>query len=191
MEIITVKSLLATFIAILTVYCFFPYLRDVLKGNTKPHIYTWIIFTITSSVGFASNLYGHGGLASIPLGIVILFNATIVLLSIKHGTKDINFKDKILMFLAAVSIIIWYVFNNPFLSVFMATLVDALGYFPTFRKTWSEPGSETKSFWFMIGLSQFLTIFTNTEYNFYTCFYLVVVCIFSWLVFLICALRKK
>ena len=190
MEIITVKSVLATFIAILTVYCFFPYLRDVLQKKTQPHIYTWIIFSITSSVAFASSLYGGAGLGSIPLGIVILFNVAIVLLSLKYGTRDIDVKDKTLIFLAGLSIIIWYIFNNPFLSVLMATIVDALGYFPTLRKTWTEPTSETTSFWFMIGLSQFLTIFTNTEYNFYTCFYLIVVCVFSWSVFLVCKFRK-
>ena len=164
------KTILTVFITALAVYCFFPYIKDIVKGKTKPHIYTWIIFTITSTIAFVSNVYGGGGYGSIPLGIVILFNIAIVLLSLKHGTKNIDKKDTVLMSLALLSILMWYVFNNPFVSVLMATLVDALGYVPTFRKIWSNPESETVSFWFMIGLSQILTIFTNISYNFYTCF---------------------
>lgn len=188
---IYIKTIVTVFITLLTIYCFLPYIKDIVKGKTKPHIYTWIIFTITSAIAFVSNVYGGGVYGSIPLGIVILFNIAIVFLSLKHGTKNIDKKDRVLMSLALLSIIVWYVFNNPFVSVLMATIVDALGYVPTFRKTWSNPENETASFWFMIGLSQFLTIFTNSSYNFYTCFYLIIVCIFSWSVFLICRFRKS
>ncbi len=191
LEIITIKSSLVFFITLLTIYCFLPYIIDTIRGKTKPHIYTWIIFTLTSSVAFLTNLYSGGGLASIPLGIVILLNIFIVSLSLKYGTKDIDIKDKMLMLFAIISLIIWYFFNNLFLSIIIATLVDVLGYIPTIRKVWSDPKSETQSFWFMIGLSQFLTIFTNKEYNFYTCFYLICVCIFSWSVFIICKTKDK
>ena len=130
---------------ILSLVGYIPYLRDVIKGKTKPHTFSWLIWLIiTLIVGIAqlSAGAGWGALHNITTGlacVVILYYA------LKNKDKDITVSDKIMFGLSLLSIPLWVFTKDPLWSIILLTFIDIFAFGPTIRKTWSKPFSETLS----------------------------------------------
>src|SRR5215469_2926316 len=82
-----IKTLFAIIAAIISTACFVPYLKDIFLKKTKPHIYTWLIWTLTQATGAIGILYGGGGFGGLQLVTGTLFIFMIFLLSVSYGTK--------------------------------------------------------------------------------------------------------
>ncbi len=126
------------------------YIQDIFKGNTKPHVYTWLIWSIVTWIAFGGQFVSGGGPGAWATGASAFLTTFILFLSLKgnYGTKDITNFDKICLFLALVSILPWLLVDSILWSVILASLIDVIGFFPTMRKTWSNPKSESlKSMW--------------------------------------------
>lgn len=65
------------------------------------------------------------------------------ILALENGTKDVKRMHKLLFVTALISIIPWYLIQDPLFSVIIVTLVDAFAFVPTIRKTFNDPHSET------------------------------------------------
>ncbi len=107
--------------------------------------------------------------------VLLVLVICIVILSLKYGTKNITTSDTAVLILALSSIVIWWQLNNPVLAVFMATLIDGLGYIPTYRKAWKFPWEETLGFWAAMVIIYILILASLKDYNFLTVPYVLVV----------------
>lgn len=173
------------------VWGFLPYIKDIFQGRTKPHAYTWLIWTITVGTGVASLWYGGGGWGGLALGIGALLIFLVFLLSLKYGTRNITKSDTAILALALSAIVVWWKLDNPFLAVLMVTLADVLGYFPSFRKTFEDPWSETMSSWIAFTLSGILSVLALNEYNLLTMTYLVITLFANVILIAICLIRRR
>ena len=63
------KLIFGTLSGIIVVIGYIPYLKDILRGKTKPHVYTWFIWIITQGIALSGLLYG-GGFG--PLGVQLI-----------------------------------------------------------------------------------------------------------------------
>lgn len=45
----------------LTLYAFQPYLRDILRGRVRPHVFSWVIWGTTTCLAFFAQLTAGGG----------------------------------------------------------------------------------------------------------------------------------
>ena len=137
---INIKLIFAILAVLSAVFgSFLPYIKDIFKKKTKPHAYTWLIWTITQGVATAGLLYGKGGWGALDLLIGTLFVFAIFLISLKYGTKNITKLDTIILIVALLAIIVWLQMRNPLIAVLMVTAIDFIGYFPSFRKSFQEP----------------------------------------------------
>lgn len=185
------KLALAIAASVLTVVAYIPYIRDVFKNKTRPHLYTWIIWAITLGTATLALLEGGGKFGSLALIVGTGLALFVCALSLKYGTKNIKMGDSITLFFALLAIIVWWQLNNPLLAVLMISAIDGLGYIPTYRKSYSEPWSETSSFWLMMTIVALLTIGANEEYNLLTTTYLVVLVIGNIGLYLLLLHRRK
>ena len=167
-----VKLVFALIGTALTIAAYFPYLRGIYLGDTKPHAYTWLIWCLTVGTATAGMLVGGSGLfAAGPfiIGTILVF--CVFLLSLKFGTRNITVSDTVVLLLALSAIIIWWQLDSPLLGVLMATGIDAFGYAPTYRKLWHEPWSERVSAWVLFAVSPAFAILALHEYNVLTVLY--------------------
>ncbi len=174
----------------LMLYSYIPYFVDMFAGKTKPHIYTWIIWFITQGTASAAAIYGGSGMTGFGLWSGTFMVFLVVISSLKFGTKNITISDTISLCLALFSVILWWQMKNPLPAVLMVSLIDGLGYIPSFRKTWQDPNSETPSFWLVICLSTIFTLLANTNFSLITTFYLIVMTICNFIMFSISYFRK-
>lgn len=170
---------------------FLPYLRDMFLKKTKPHTYTWLVWTITQGTALAGLIKGNGGWGALTLISSTSFCFLVFLLSFKYGTKNITKMDTIILLAALLAIIIWWQMKNPLLAVFMVSAIDVLGYIPSFRKTFENPWTETATSWVIFSLANILTIFALSEYNLLTLTYLIAITIANVVLLAICLIRRR
>ena len=170
---------------------FLPYLIDIFKKKTEPHIYTWLIWTITEGIATAGLIYGKGGWGALDLSLGTLFVFLIFLISLKYGSKNITKFDTIVLIVALLAIVVWIKMNNPLLAVIMVSVIDFAGYLPSFRKAFIEPWSETVLSWQMFVVGDILVILSLSEYNLLTLTYLGTITIANSMLVIICLVRRQ
>lgn len=168
-----------------------PYLRDMFRGQTQPHAYTWLIWSITQGTAVAGLWHGKGGWGVLPLLVGTVTTFLVFLLSLKLGTRNITKGDTVILIAALLAIAVWWRLHDPVLSVLMVSVIDVVGYFPSFRKTFQEPWSETPFSWFIFALVNLFAIAALSAYNFLTVFYIVSITTANLTLLAICLLRRK
>lgn len=186
---IEVKLACAVSATILGIGFTIPYIIDTVRGKTRPHLYTWLIWSVTQAIAAAGVYYGNGGWSAFGMALGAGVIGCVAALSIPYGTKNITLFDTVLLAGAFLCLGAWFLMEDPLLAVLIATGVDLIGYIPTLRKTWSEPGSETMSMWFVYILATMLALAGLQEYNLLTMSYLIMCIPMNTLVFLACMKR--
>jgi hypothetical protein len=139
------KNVIGLVAAILVFVGYIPYIRDILRDKTHPHVYSWFLWGLLTVVVFGIQISHHAGpgsfvtLAAGAMSLIVLF------LSLKKGKRDIVFSDKVVLVLTIITIVIWLFAKRPLLAIILASLADLLAFVPTVRKSWNKPFTETLS----------------------------------------------
>ncbi len=186
-----IKFALSVLASLVMIGAYIPYFRDIFQRKTKPHAYTWLIWTITMGTATAGLWYGGGGWGTLSMLVVTILVLAVFLLSLKFGTRNITRSDTVVLIAALLAILVWWKLSSPLLAVIMVSVIDGLGYIPSFRKTFEEPWTETPSSWAIFAVSNALTIISLGEYNFLTLIYMVTTIVANISIFSLCLLRRK
>ncbi|MEK7575401.1 MAG: hypothetical protein AAB511_04205 [Patescibacteria group bacterium] len=167
------KIVLGAVAAILALFSSFLYIRDILRGNTKPHTYTWLIWSIVTTIAFLGQWVSGGGPGSWATGVAAVVTIGTFFLSLKdkYGTKDITSFDKVCLALAIISILPWILTKSVLWSVILATVIDLIAFFPTMRKTWHAPQSESLGSMYVDAVKHGLSTFSMGSYSLVTLIY--------------------
>jgi hypothetical protein len=128
-----------------------PYVRDILRGSTKPQRATWTIWTSLSFVVLASQWAG-GATWSLALTIGQTVSCVAIFgLAMRRGVGGVSPVELVLLAIAALGIAGWYVAGDPTLATCSVVIADIIGVALMLPKTYLDPGSETLST-YVIGL---------------------------------------
>ncbi|HVY68223.1 MAG TPA: hypothetical protein VHA30_05000 [Patescibacteria group bacterium] len=175
--------------ALVAVFSYLPYLRDIFRGRTRPHTFSWLIWIITLGTGLAGVLRGGGGWTILSMGTSILLECVVLLLSLRYGRKNITWFDTAVLLLALAAILVWRQLQNPYLAVIMVSAIDFLGYLPSYRKVYFQPQSETLSTWIGYVLAGGFGMLALRSYNFLTLTYILTVAAANLLMAILCLRR--
>lgn len=130
---------------LLFIIAFVPYIRAILRKETKPAKASWIIWASLDYIVLAGMFAEHAVNGQI-LGATI--GASVVTgLTLKYGGPGWTRLDKLCLGGAVLSISLWGVFHNPLFGVVTACVVEFLGSVPTYVAEWKNPGHENKLAW--------------------------------------------
>ncbi len=126
-----------------------------------------LIWTIVTWIAFLGQVVSGGGPGSWATGASALVTTGTLLLSLKggYGTKDVTGFDKLCLVFALLAILPWLLVDSVLWSVILATLIDLIAFFPTMRKTWHAPGSESLGSMFVDTVKHSLSIFSMSTYS--------------------------
>lgn len=186
-----VKLVFVIIAGILGFVGYVPYFFGITKRETQPHAYTWLIWAITHGIITVGVWYGAGGYPAINTGLGALACVAVFLLSLRYGSKNITKGDTAALLSAFVAVGIWVFLKSPFWSVLVAVVIDLVGYWPSFRKSYVEPWSESAITWFLFGVAMAFSILALETYNFLTLAYYVTCLIANFALFFICVSRRK
>jgi hypothetical protein len=153
------RVLLGGIAAVLGVIGFLPYFRNLLGGKTKPHTFSWLIWGVLSSITFTAQVVSGAGPGAWIIAVAAILSLGVFVIAIFKGEKEITRVDEISLGAAGFGIVLWIVTTNPLWSVIIVSIVDAVGYIPTFRKTYKQPYGETLSLYFLSSISFVISLF--------------------------------
>lgn len=170
---------------------YFAYFRNIFKGKTKPHVFSWLIWGIVTGIEFVGQLYGHAGAGAWVTGLTTIACLSIAVISFKKGNLDITRIDQFSFVGAIFAIALWIITRDPSLSVLLGILIDALGYIPTFRKSYKYPYQETVISWFMNGLKFSIALLALERFNFLSSIYPIYLVISNWMLVAWILIRRR
>jgi hypothetical protein len=174
MHVSTLKQALGLIAVLLTFIAYIPYYRDILRGKTHPHVYSWSLWGFLTVLIVALQIKGGAGPATYVTASAGLLCFGVVVLGLKHGKRDITRSDKIVAILALIAIGFWLIAKQPVISVILTVVADLLAFIPTVRKSWFKPHSETLSLYLTNTLRFSLAVLAVREYTILSSLWLVV-----------------
>ncbi|MBI3573487.1 hypothetical protein HY090_00360 [Candidatus Kaiserbacteria bacterium] len=159
------KLIAAAIAPIFSMLAYVPYITGIFKGTVRPHVYSWLIWTLSTGTATAGLWYGGGGWAAVSATIGVVFTFLFFLLSFKYGTKNITTSDTFFLLFALAAIGVWWQLHQPLLAIILVSLIDLSAYAPTYRKSWEEPWSETMLPWVLWAVQGCLLIIALKNYN--------------------------
>jgi len=188
-EIKTIIGYLATFLVFVG---YIPYLTDIVKGKTKPHIYSWFLWAFVTLIAFALQITGGAGSASfVTLAAALMCIAVIGFGFYFKSKVEIVFVDTVFFVLAFIALGLWILAKQPILSALLVTTVDVIGFVPTVRKSWNKPYTETLSFYYLNTLRFALAVYSLQKYEIITALYPVCWLIINFLFAVMLVIRRK
>lgn len=160
------KELLSGAGIALTFLAYYPYIRSITRGDTKPHVFSWVIWGSVTVIVFLAQLAGGGGLGAWPIGVSGLISIYVMVLAwIRKSDSTITRVDWLFFILAMSALPLWFFTADPLWAVVILTTVDVLGFGPTFRKAYRRPFEEHLLFFTLIGLRNLVSIAALEVYS--------------------------
>jgi hypothetical protein len=188
---LTYKTICGITASIIGTGCFIPYIRDIYKGKTQPHLYTWLIWTLLQVTGVTAMFYNGAGIGILALATGSVLCAYTCILSIKHGTKNITLFDTICLVGAIGSIVVYIVMKDPLISIILISAIDFVGFLPTLRKAYAEPYSETVSMFAFFAFSGIFTMLALSSYTIVTALYPITLMVINVIATAVILFRRK
>jgi hypothetical protein len=131
------------FAGILQLVATAPYVRDIVRGTTKPQRATWAIWATLSFVVLASQ-WASGATWSLTLTIgQALSCGTVLALSLRHGVGGVTRLELALLGLAGLGVAGWLLIDDPVVATCSVVVADIVAVALMLPKTYRDPGSET------------------------------------------------
>lgn len=177
---------------IVSLAAFIPYFKSIVTGQTKPHIFTWLIWTLVTGIaGLGQYVSGAGPAAWCTLAITATCIVTFFI-SLKHGTRDITRFDWLCLLTSLAAIPIWLFTQDPTISICIVTGIELVGFFPTFRKTWFDPFSESMAYFMLCVVKYALAVAAVERWTIATAIYptVTLIAVVAFCVFMYVARRR-
>lgn len=160
------KELLSLVATILTFAAFVPYISSILAGKTKPHVFSWVVWGVTTLVVFFAQLAGGGGVGAYAMGISALITFYVAYLAYRFQSDgSVTCSDWAFFVSSLLAIPVWYYTSDPLWAVVILTLVDTLGVWPTIRKAYVKPHEEQIALYAITTIRNLILIMSLEVYS--------------------------
>ncbi|MCU4675132.1 hypothetical protein N7931_05745 [Catenovulum sp. 2E275] len=160
---LNIKIGLSVLALLLTLYGFIPYIKGILNKSITPHVFSWVIWGLTTLIIFFAQMDAGGGIGAWPIGISGCITIFIAFLAYKNRADvQITLLDWSFFIAALAAIPLWYFSQQPLWSVILLTIIDLLGFAPTIRKAYQYPEQES-IFFFSLFLTRNLLVIAALE----------------------------
>lgn len=186
------KEILSFVAIVLTLAAYIPYIRAIFSGTIKPHVFSWVIWGVTTLLAFLAQLEANGGVGAWPIGVsgsITIFIACLAYL--KRADVTITKSDRLFFVAAMSSLPLWYLTSDPLWAVVMLTTVDVLGFGPTIRKAYHFPFSESLLFFGLFAVRNLLVMMAFENYSMTTLLFPAVIATVCVLLMMMIAHRRR
>lgn len=162
----TYREVLSAIAVMMTVATFYPYVRGILRGNVRPHMFSWVIWGCTTLLVFLAQLQAGAGVGAWSVGVSAAFTLGIAGLAWRQRADlHITKVDWAFLVAATSSLPMWYFTADPTVAVVVLTVVILLGYGPTLRKIHHQPRSESITFFALFVLRNVLVVMSMEQWS--------------------------
>jgi hypothetical protein len=144
------------------------YLRDTLRGTTKPNRVTWLLWAVAPLLAAAVELDGGVGLRALPT-FMVGFMPLLVFIGSFHNSASvwqIRRIDYACGLVSVVGTVTWLVTRNGVVAISAAIAADFMAGVPTVMKSWTHPETETVHSYAGAVISMGVLLLTVTHWTF-------------------------
>ncbi|MEK6646332.1 MAG: hypothetical protein AABY84_06645 [Candidatus Firestonebacteria bacterium] len=137
------------------------YIKETLKGNTKPDKVTWLLWSVAPLIAAFAGFIDGVRWAVLPVfisgfGPLLVFIASFIN---KNAYWKLEKFDYLCGFCSVLALVLWGITKEPVVAIVFAIASDGLAAVPTLIKSWKYPETETVDV-YTTGLFGALTSFT-------------------------------
>jgi len=192
MATIALKEIFSGLAVVLTLVAYLPYIKSIQQGRIKPHVFSWIIWGLTTVIVFFAQLQAKAGVGAWPIGISGVITLYIAFLAYtKMSAITVTKSDWVFLIAAMASLPLWYFTSDPLWAVVVLTTVDLLGFGPTIRKAYYFPFDEQIGFFGLFVARNCLVIFALESYSIATILFPLLVGVACLLLIVLIVTRRR
>jgi hypothetical protein len=143
-------ALLAALLAVIDTV---PYVRDILRGTTRPQRATWVIWSVLGVAALAAQAASGPNWSLVMIGSEACVMVLIFVLAIPHGEGGLRPIDLTMLCLAGLGLVGWAIVDEPVVATMFVVVADAIGLGLMVPKTVRDPRSETLSTFVLASVS--------------------------------------
>jgi hypothetical protein len=135
-----------------------PYVRDTLRGTTRPHRGAWLIWGTLAVVVCLSQRADGASWSLLMTAVQAVLTTLVFVLAIRRGEGGLSAPDAVMIAVAAGGVVGWIVADEPLLATAAVVGADLLAAVMMAPKTYRDPGSETLATYALASLAGALAI---------------------------------
>lgn len=163
------KELLGAAALALTFAAFYPYVRSILRNETRPHVFSWMIWGAGTFVVALAQFSDGAGIGAWPIAVSGIITVLVAILALfKSADTGFTRSDWMFLILAMSALPLWYFTQSPLSAVIVLTIVDLLGFGPSVRKAYKDPYGENALFFTLGALRNALVTGALEHYSWTT-----------------------
>ena len=139
-ELVVILGLAAGLIGVLDTI---PYVRDTLRGSTRPHRGTWLIWGVLAVVVSLSQYADGASWSLVMAGVQAVLTSLVFVLSVRRGEGGVSRADITMIAIAGAGVTGWIVADEPIVATACVVAADLIGAGLMVPKTYRDPHSET------------------------------------------------
>jgi hypothetical protein len=120
-----------------------PYIRDTLRGVTRPHRGTWLIWGVLAIVVCVSQRADGASWSLVLTGSQVVLTGLVFVLAIRHGEGGLAAVDVSLIAVACAGVVGWILAGEPVVAVACVIVADLSAAAMMTPKAYRDPYSET------------------------------------------------
>jgi hypothetical protein len=135
-----------------------PYIRDILRGTTKPERASWFIWLLEYTALFGAQLSVGAEDSLWLIGLQLLGVMIICVLAYHYGVGGFDKQSIFILMGVCATLVLWYFIRSASLTILLLITVEATGVILTACKVYKQPGSETLVLWALVAVAGVLGI---------------------------------
>ena len=148
-----------------------PYLKSVLQKRTRPHVFSWVIWSLLAWIAFVIQVVAGAGPGAWSSGFSAFCCLVITVASFWHGEKSASRYDWLIFIAGLLAIPLWILTKDPTASAILVTGIYASGFYSTLVKTWHRPHEELTLTYNLNAIKQALSLLALKTVNIPTALY--------------------
>ena len=167
------------------------YIAQTLRGEVRPHPLSWFLFGILSLTGYLVQRDEGARQGSWTLLSMTVICFLFVAVSVARGERSFSRREWAFLAAGGAVFAVYLFTRQANVAAGLTTLVDALGYGPTFVRGWSQPKKDSAASFALNGVKFIPSLMAMDPISFATSFYPATLMVLNAAVAIMLVMRRR
>jgi hypothetical protein len=167
------------------------YIAQTLRGEVRPHPLSWFLFGILSLTGYLVQRDEGARQGSWTLLAMTVICFLFVAVSVARGERSFSRREWAFLAAGGAVFAVYLFTRQANVAAGLTTLVDALGYGPTFVRGWSQPRKDSAASFALNGVKFIPSLMAMDPISFATSFYPATLMVLNAAVAIMLVMRRR
>jgi hypothetical protein len=185
------KQLMGSLSVLMALLAFGIYGWQTVVGRIRPHPMSWLLFGLLSATGYLVQKDEGAGAGSWVMGAMTIICFLLAAMSVAKGERSFSRQEWVFLIAGCVVFLFYLFTKEPTVAAVLATIVDALGFGPTFVRGWQYPYKDSVTSFTLNSAKYVPSLFAMGTVSVATCIYPVSLVIMNAAVAALLILRRR